>query len=346
MGLGLGGGFVFFALDLPLAWMLGAMSFVTVAAIAGATVEVPHKLRGIMVAMLGALLGGAFTPEVLAQAGGWFDAMAVMAVFVVTVTVVVAFWMRKVGKLDRITAYCSATPGGLAIMAILGDQAGGDGRTIPLIHSTRILIVVFTVPLYLHFVLGFDVPSTAGFDDGHAHATAWELAILFACAGIGYGISRVTGSSNIQLLLPMLLSAGVHIAGIVEGRAPLALVALAQVVMGTSIGCRFVGMTVRQLARPVLLAVGSSAFMLTLAALVSTWLAVPLEVQQAAMMLALAPGGLAEMALVALAINVDTAFVSTMQIGRIMLVVVATPLVLRWSGLLGDKPPSGRTEQP
>lgn len=322
------------------------MAVVTVAAIARAPVEVPFQLRGIMVAMLGALLGGAFTPEVLASAQAWIAPLVVMLLFVVTVTVMVSAWMRKVGRLDPITAYCSATPGGLAIMAILGDQAGGDGRTIPLIHSTRILIVVFTVPLYLHFVLGFDVPSTAGFSAGHAHATPLELAIMIACAGVGYAISRITGSSNIQLLLPMLLSAGLHIAGVIEGRAPLALVAAAQVVMGSSIGCRFVGMAVRDLAKPVLLALGSSAFMLTLAALVSTFLGVPLGVQEAAMMLALAPGGLAEMALVALAINVDTAFVSTMQIGRILLVVVATPLAMRWLGLLGPNPPTGRTEQP
>ena len=322
------------------------MAVVTVAAIARAPLEIPHQLRGIMIAMLGALLGGAFTPEVLASAHGWIAPLLVMLVFVVVITVVVSIWMRRVGKLDPVTAYCSATPGGLAIMAILGDQAGGNGRVIPLIHSTRILIVVFTVPLYLHFVLGFDVPSTAGFSDGHAHATPLELAGLLACAGIGYGISRITGSSNIQLLLPMVLSAGLHIAGVIEGRAPLALVATAQVVMGSSIGCRFVGMALRDLVRPVLLAFGSSAFMLGLAAAVSTILAVPLGVQEAAMMLALAPGGLAEMALVALAINVDTAFVSTMQIGRILLVVVATPLMMRWLGLLGPNPPTGRTEEP
>lgn len=337
---------MFFILRLPLAWMLGAMAIVTVAAIAGARVEVPLPLRGATVAMLGALLGGAFTPEVLAQAQGWVGPLLVMVLFVATITIVVSVWMRKVGRLDPVTAYCSATPGGLAIMAILGDQAGGDGRIIPLIHSIRILLVVFAVPLYLHFVLGFEVPSTAGFSDGHAHATAVELAILIACAAVGYGIAHVTGSSNIQLLLPMLLSAGVHVAGIVEGRAPLALVAAAQVVMGCSIGCRFLGMGLRDLTRPVLLAAGSSAIMLGLAAAISTWLAAPLGVQEAAMMLALAPGGLAEMALVALAINVDTAFVSTMQIGRILLVVVATPLIMRWLGLLDPNSPGGSPEQP
>jgi membrane AbrB-like protein len=336
---------VFYQLGLPLAWMLGPMCLTTAAAIGGARIEVPMPLRGVMIAILGALLGGAFTPEVLAQAYRWLGALGVMVGFVAVVTALAAVWLRRVGRLDPITAYCSATPGGLVVMTILGGQGGGDPRTIPLIHSTRILLVVFLVPLYLHYVLGLEVPSTAGFDAGRPHASLLELAILSACAGVGYGLSRVFNSTNVQLILPMLLSAGVHIAGLVEGQAPLVLVAVAQLVMGSSIGARFVGIRFGELGKPVLLSIGSSIGMLVLAAAVSTLFADALSVVPAALMLALAPGGLAEMALLALAINVDTAFVSTMQIGRILLVVVATPLIMRWLGLLGASPPA-QVEEP
>ena len=55
------------------------------------------------------------------------------------------------------------------------------------------------------------------------------------------------------------------------------------------------------------------------------------------LILALAPGGLAEMCLVAVALNVDPAFVATMHIIRLILVVVAAPLLFR---LLAKKPTS------
>lgn len=54
-------------------------------------------------------------------------------------------------------------------------------------------------------------------------------------------------------------------------------------------------------------------------------------------MLALAPGGLAEMCLVAVALNVGPAFVATMHILRLILVVVLAPLLYR---LLAKKPTS------
>ena len=46
----------------------------------------------------------------------------------------------------------------------------------------------------------------------------------------------------------------------------------------------------------------------------------------AALVLAFAPGGLAEMSLIALALGVDPAFVSSHHVVRIFLVVVLAPL--------------------
>jgi hypothetical protein len=48
-----------------------------------------------------------------------------------------------------------------------------------------------------------------------------------------------------------------------------------------------------------------------------------------ATILSFAPGGLAEMSLIALALNVDAAFVSTHHVVRIALIVTLSPLVFR-----------------
>jgi uncharacterized membrane protein AbrB (regulator of aidB expression) len=48
-----------------------------------------------------------------------------------------------------------------------------------------------------------------------------------------------------------------------------------------------------------------------------------------ALVLAYAPGGLAEMSLIALALSMDAAFVATHHIVRIFLIVVLAPLAFR-----------------
>ena len=55
--------------------------------------------------------------------------------------------------------------------------------------------------------------------------------------------------------------------------------------------------------------------------------------------LALAPGGLAEMSLVALAVGFDTALVATMQILRIAVVVVLAPTAFRLARRLRSRGP-------
>ena len=51
-----------------------------------------------------------------------------------------------------------------------------------------------------------------------------------------------------------------------------------------------------------------------------------------ALLLAISPGGLAEMSLVALALDVDTAFVATMHLVRIVLIVTFAPAFFRALG--------------
>jgi uncharacterized membrane protein AbrB (regulator of aidB expression) len=55
-----------------------------------------------------------------------------------------------------------------------------------------------------------------------------------------------------------------------------------------------------------------------------------IAVQPAALALSLAPGGLTEMSLVALALGIDVAFISSMHIARIAMVLLLAPLIFRF----------------
>ena len=335
LAIGGAGGFVFFTLHLPLAWMLGAMSFVTVAAMAGARVAMPRSMRSFMIAVLGTLLGSSFTPDVADRMSHWGGGVLVVVAFVGVATALSLYYLRRIGGIDRITAYFSSTPGGLGEMALAGELAGADTRTVSLVHATRILFVVFTIPLYMRFVAGHDAPRLVSVATERGVADARELAILAAAALAGFLAARAVRIPSAQLLGPLVFSATAYGIGLVEGRPPVLLLAVAQVVVGAALGARFVGFEVRVLGRVMLLAVGSAVGMVAAAAAVSRLAAPWIGADANALLLALAPGGLAEMALVALSMDIDTAFVSTMHIVRIMMIVIAAPLVFRLLGWRG-----------
>ncbi|MBT6429932.1 MAG: AbrB family transcriptional regulator, partial [Rhodospirillaceae bacterium] len=137
--------------------------------------------------------------------------------------------------------------------------------------------------------------------------------------------------------IPMVVSAAAYLAGFVDGRPPAELIAVAQVVIGSAIGARFVGLDLRKTAKPIILGVISALSMLAMAVAFAYVVAPLLGLPMYALLLALSPGGLAEMSLIALALDVDTAFVATMHLVRILLIVTLAPIFFRAMGWKSNK---------
>lgn len=67
-------------------------------------------------------------------------------IFVGVCAMIGPFYFRVVGRLDTPTALLSAMPGGLVEMTTLGQEKGGDVMVIALVHASRILLVVVSIP--------------------------------------------------------------------------------------------------------------------------------------------------------------------------------------------------------
>ena len=330
IGLGASGGAVFFALALPLPWMLGAMSAATAAALAGAPLKVPPAVRNAMIAILGVLLGSQFTIDLFARIADWYVGLSGVVISTAATAGMAYVVFRKIGGYDRPTAYFASMPGGLSEMMVLGESMGGDGRTISLTHGTRILVAVFLIAFYYRIFEGY-VPLALPVPAG-GEASWIDLVALVACAFVGYPAAKALRIPAAQLVGPLVLSAALHLSGLVSAHPPGELVAAAQVVLGAAIGARFVGMEFRVMRRVMLLAALVAVAMVLVAAGAAWGLASATDLSGSALFLALAPGGLAEMSLIALSFGSAAAFVSTHHVARIILIVIAGPLVFRLLG--------------
>jgi membrane AbrB-like protein len=327
LAIGGAGGYVFKILSLPLPWMLGSMSFVTAATVMGLKPRIPKQFRAVMITVLGIMLGSSFTPEIFARMAEWIVTMSALALWMVLAGMVGLVYFRRVAGYDPVTAYFAATPGGLNEMVIVGGAMGGDERTISLTHASRIMLVVFTIPLWYRF--GATVPLAPRPEIGLFDVAWQDLAVLALCAPVGALAARALRIPAGFLVGPMVLSAFVHLIGLTASKPPDDLVAFAQIAIGAAIGARFTGVTISRMARTAAHAVVSAIFMLAMtvlfALILARWTGNPVP----ALVLAFAPGGLAEMSLVALALSVDAAFVASHHIARIIMVVTLAPLVFR-----------------
>lgn len=328
------GGWLAFLLALPLAWMIGAMLATTAAAAGGLKIALPTPLRTVMVAVLGIMLGSGFSPEILARLGEWSISLAALVGYIVVSGAASLLYFRLVANYDRVTAYFSAMPGGLSEMILVGGEMGGDSRIISLIHAARVLLVVMLLPFAFQLLIGYDAaggeadkPSASG--PPLLSVPPFDLALLGACGVVGFFGAKALRLPAAAVVGPMILSAAVHLAGWTGAAPPFELVAAAQVIVGTAIGCRFAGVGARFMLRTVAIAAGSTTVLLATTVGFAALLHAATELPPAALVLAFAPGGLAEMSLIALALSLETAFVATHHVVRIFIIVVLAPAVFR-----------------
>lgn len=327
--IGAAGGLVFTKLTMPLPWMLGAMLFNTIAALLHAPVAAPVKIRPPMVLVLGVLLGSGFTPDMVDRAGQWVASLSLLAVYIAVIGATVVPYYMLVGGFDRTTAYFSGMPGGLQEMLTIGHAMGGNDRMIALSHASRILMVVFAVAFWFRLVEGIELGDRSRYGVSILDVPPVDLLILAACGLIGWPIASKLRIPAPMLVGPMLVSASVHLFGFTASKPPLELVNFAQLILGTIIGCRFLGTEARVVRRVLMLSFGATAVMMGVTACF-TWLVSQISgIQPILVLLAYSPGGLAEMSLVALALKADVAYVATHHTVRIALVVIGAPFVFR-----------------
>ncbi|MBS0124324.1 AbrB family transcriptional regulator [Aestuariicoccus sp. KMU-90] len=329
LALGLAGGLLFEWLRAPLPWMLGPMVFNTLAAVLRLPVRGPVLLRPYVVVVIGVMLGAGFTPELFSQVGAWAVSLAFLAVYLVVSGLIVVPYYRHVAGFDKVTAYFSGMPGGLNEMVVLGRDAGGDDGRIALAHAARIVIVVSLVAVWFRLIAGYDLGDRSQFGKSFAVIPWLDLGVLAGCGVLGFFLGRLLRLPAPTLIGPMILSAIAHLTGLSQNPPPSEIVTVAQLFLGTIIGCRFVGAGAGAIGRALLVSLGGTLIMLTITVLFAVVLHGAFGQPTEQVLLAYSPGGLAEMSLVALAMDAEVAYVAIHHVIRITLVVLFAPVVFR-----------------
>jgi len=319
-------------LGAPLPWLLGPMAATAGAASAGlrpfgGPPVFPFALRMAFIPVVGVLIGAAMTPEVLRSAPGWIGPAALVLPFVAGSHALCYLIYRRLGGLDRATAYFAAMPGGLLESLELGGKAGADERALTTLQFARIAVVVTLLPLIVLLIEGRAVGSAAGVRIEAAPMGPVDALVLIAAGVLGVWGARVLRLPAGQILGPVIASALAHVVGLTAAAPPAWLVSVAQLGIGVSLGQRVVGVPGAMLWRCLGLSLAGVAAMLglgaALAALAMALLATPFAV----MLIGLAPGGVVEMGLIALSLAADPIFVTFLHLVRI----VATVWLAIWA---------------
>lgn len=322
-------GAVFEAIGMFLPWLLGPMfALLLVNQFTKLPLYWPKVLRTAGLVMLGVQIGSSFTRDAVLLMAVDLPYMAFMTLSVVALSIGLGLLFKRMVHESLSTSLLGSIPGGLAQMVVIAEDVPSANITVvTMMQTIRIFMVVTIVPFLTIFLNG----RGAGEMEQQLFAFSPMLFVLALVVGwaLYAGMKRI-GFPAAELLAPILTLAVVQtVSGDVLIDMPYWLIAIAQVCIGANLGLQMEGigdkLTLRLGAAIVLNNVLLISFTVFIAFILSEWLPEYLFLD---FFLSAAPGGIAEMAITALAVGGDVALITGFQLFRLFFILlVAAPLV-------------------
>ena len=319
-------GFLASRVSIPLPWMLGPFFVCGILAATGVALASIPLSRELGQLAIGLAVGLRFTPATLLATLSLFPAMLAATVYVMAYTMAAAFFLRPLAGTNPSTAFFATAAGGVADMAIVAREKGGDSSSVAMVHALRVSSTVAIVPI---LVVTFGRPGTA---DSVASADGQGMIWLAVCIALALGVVRLlkrTPLPNPWLVGPMFLGIALGASGAVRVVVPPVLIVVAQVFIGTWLGTRFRREVLATLPRVALSGVVVSVFMILAAFVGAGAMAAVTSLPVTTAFLALAPAAVTEMVITATAMHLDAEIVTAFHVMRIFIVCSTILVVYR-----------------
>jgi membrane AbrB-like protein len=331
--IGLIGALVFLLVNAPLPWLFGPMVACLIAALLGVQLRAVKPLNEAMRTILGVAVGATVTVAFLQDLSSMWSTLILIPVMVAVIGLIGVPYFQKVWGYDWATSYYAAMPGGLQDMLLFGEEAGGNVRAMSLIHATRVLVIIMTLPFLLKMFWQADLSKPPG--EAAASIPLDQIGIMILCGLFGWQIAKSLGMFGASILGPLILAAIAALSGILDHRPPAEAIWMAQFFIAITIGVKYAGITGAEIRKDIVAGLGFCGILILLTLIFVEFvhilnLAPPME-----SILALAPGGQAELVVLALIVGADMTFVVAHHLLRIFIVILGAPL---FSRLFNPKP--------
>ncbi|MEO9684293.1 MAG: AbrB family transcriptional regulator [Tateyamaria sp.] len=318
---------LFHLTGLPLPWLLGPITACLIAALAGVKMKGIKPLNEGMRTILGVAVGATFTPVLLGSMAGMWPTLLLIPLMVLSIGLIGVPYFMRIWRYDFATSYYSTMPGGLQDMLVFGEEAGGNPRTLSLIHATRVMVIVVALPFILQGFWDADLSKPPGAPARDVPVT--QLLLMVGCALVGWQGAKRIGMFGASILGPLIMAALFAVLGLLQHRAPAEAIWAAQFFIGMTVGVKYSGITMTEVRRDIAAGLGFCVILIVLTlifveAVYGFGLAPGMDA-----LLAFAPGGQAELTVLALIVGADVAFVIAHHVLRIFVVILGAPLFAR-----------------
>ena len=325
LAIGGAGGWLASKANVPMGWMLGSLGATGAAALAGLDLKLHGILRWLVLSVIGLYVGNAIDLTLIDWLVRSKITVVVMLVLVTVQVLCSAQGMRWILGCNWATAMTACVPGGFSTMLVIAKEYGGDERVVAVVQVMRVVVVVAVISLTVR--AGGKMPLEADLAAViEAYPKGWIDAYLILLGGILIGL--IVRIPIIFMVAPMILTGIWQYYSEAKFVLPPEPLSMALVILGSAIGVRFNVFRSGRMLILVLAGLGLGFFLVS-TSLATAWvLSMILDFPFFPILLAVSPGGISEINLIALANNIEPAFVSMHHMIRLIYVFLLVPITL------------------
>lgn len=327
------GGTVFFYLNTPLPWMLGALTSILLwnILLKGRTYW-PSKYCYAGMLLVGYNIGRTFTQETAHQILIQLPLMIIATILTVLFSLFQGYMTYKKTGITLDTGLTGSTPGGLSQMVVLCEEMpNADVTVVTFMQTARQLGVVFLIPFLAVHALSnkntaITVLSTINIQQHFSLKYLLFLSLFTIASGL---VASFFKFPTPFLMGPVLGIAVLVLCGFTAPQPSKNWLSIAQVFIGAYMGMRIklsdLNNWKKLLPHTIVNVVSLLAFSLVLAYALSYFYHIPVITA----FLSTAPGGMAEMGLTAMNVHANVSIVVAFQLFRLLFVLLIVPPLIK-----------------
>jgi membrane AbrB-like protein len=327
------GGIGFDFLHIPLHWVLGPAAALLIASrFLKGKLYWPVQIRNAGLIPVGYMLGTSMTASTLAEMGKQLPAMLLATVLILVFSFVFSYLVSKMTGIPLRSTVTGSIPGGLSQMVVLGEELKGvDITIVTFFQVTRLMGVVFLVP-----VIGLSPLFSRGAGAAGAVGTggepAWDIRLILLYLAVnvaGALIGKRVKLPTAFLLGPIIGTAVLVIAGVPAPDLPAPLLDAAQITMGAYLGLMLKPADIGAKGKAILAAAATGLSLIVFSMIAAFVLTCLHGVPYLTAFIAMAPGGMDQMGILAKEAHADLATVTSYQMFRIFFILFVVPPVIK-----------------
>ena len=313
--------------NIPLAWMIGPMIAASLMALSGFQVLMPRIALSSILIILGLHIGNYIDQNLLSQMVNWIWTTVIMLLYIIVSILVVSKYLQKFSDYKEKTSIFSAAPGALGPLMILAEYEKSDLSQVATAHLIRLIIIITLFPFIIVSLYPAEALELEKFD--YMSQNHWNLVLLII-ASLFFIYFFDKAKVPAALLSGTLVASGIlQIFDIASYKLPDASINFCLLILGASVGCRFANKTFKEVANNSLHGLVATILLVLLglaAAFIATFF---VDNNFLTLILSFCPGGIYEVAVIAIAFDLEPDFVAFHHIIRLLMILFVVPIILK-----------------